>query len=270
MTEPTKGAHGGARRVADALMAQIENGNLRPGDQIPTIAALAEAYGVNKNTASKAIVTLKASGILSGLAGGNTWVRVPPPYKSRSNERYHAEKEAVLLPESERSSTGVSEADSGIPLSNLHEDKVEYAVIEAPEEVREALRLPPGASVLRRVYTRQHARKSGVDRSISYLPYDLVGGNPDLLDSTREPWPGGTMHQLHTIGIELGKIVDRVTSSMPTTDEVRDFDIPPNVPVLRIRKISYSIDGQPVEVMDIPTPADRIELVYTTHLEPWT
>ncbi|SEE66349.1 transcriptional regulator, GntR family [Streptomyces sp. 2231.1] len=270
MTGTTKGAHGGAQRVADALMAQIESGALRPGDQIPTIAALAEKFAVNKNTASKAVVSLKASGILSGLAGGNTWVRVPPPYKRRSNERYHAEKAAVQLTETQRSNAGVSEVDSGIPLSALYEDKAEYAVIEAPDEVRDALQLPAGASVLRRVYTRRHAQKAGVDRSTSYIPYDLVSGSPDLLDSTKEPWPGGTMHQLYTIGVELGNIVDHVTSSMPTAEEVRDFDIPPSVPVLRIKKISYSINDQPVEMMDIPIPADRIELTYTTRLEPWT
>ncbi|MGW5497742.1 GntR family transcriptional regulator [Streptomyces olivaceoviridis] len=267
MTKPT--SHGGAQRVASALLEQIERGALKPGDQLPTIAALAEKYGVNKNTVSKAVVTLKASGVLSGLAGGNTWVRVPPPHKKRSNERYHVEKASVLLPESQRSIAGVSEVDSGIPLDALHEDKAEYAVIEAPDDVREDLGLPVGASVLRRVYTRRHAKRAGVDRSVSYIPYDLVSGNPDLLDSTKEPWPGGTMHQLHTIGVELDRIVDRVTASMPTPDEVRDFDIPPSVPVIRIRKISYSTDGDPVELMDIPIPADRIELSYTTHLERW-
>ncbi|MFC9282779.1 GntR family transcriptional regulator [Streptomyces collinus] len=269
MTESTKGARGGAQRLADALVAQIESGTLRPGDQIPTIAALAEQYGVNKNTASKAVMTLKATGVLSGLAGGYTWVRVPPQHKKRSNERYHAEKASVLLSKSQRSTSGVSESDSGIPLNALHEDRAEYSVIEAPDDVRKALELPSGASVLRRIYTRQHAERAGVDRSTSYLPYDVIKGNPDLLDSTREPWPGGTMHQLHTIGVELGKIVDHVTADMPTADEVRDFDIPPHVPVIRIRKISYSTDGNPVELMDIPIPADRIELIYTTQLERW-
>ncbi|GGP32374.1 transcriptional regulator [Streptomyces capoamus] len=267
MTKPTP--HGSAQGVVASLLEEIERGDLAPGDQIPTIALLADKYGVNKNTASKAVVALKELGVLSGLAGGNTWVRVPPQHKKRSNERYHAEKEAVRLPRSQRSSAGVSEADSGIPLTALYEDKAEYAVIAAPDDVREALGLPAGASVLRRVYTRRHAKGAGADRSISYLPYDLVSGNPDLLDATKEPWPGGTMHQLHTIGVELGKIVDHVTASMPTPEEVKDFDIPPRVPVIRIRKISYSTDGKPVELMDIPIPADRIELIYTTHLERW-
>ncbi|MET7702977.1 GntR family transcriptional regulator [Streptomyces sp. NPDC005485] len=269
MTKPMTGPAGGARKVVVALLAQIESGSLRPGDQIPTIAALAEEHGVNKNTASKAVVSLKAAGVLSGLAGGNTWVRIPPPHQRRQNTRYHSEKGAVRLPESERSDAGVSEAGSGIALQDLHEDSAEYAVIEAPPEICDALELPAGTRVLRRTYTRRHAQNAGASRSISYIPYDLASGNPDLLDPTREPWPGGTMHQLYTVGVELDRIVDHVTSSMPTPEEVLDFDIPPGVPVLRIRKISHSTEGRPVEVTDIPFPADRIELIYTTQLERW-
>ncbi|MEV0505431.1 UTRA domain-containing protein, partial [Streptomyces spectabilis] len=116
---------------------------------------------------------------------------------------------------------------------------------------------------------RRHAQKAGAGRSTSYIPYDLVSDSPDLLDSTREPWPGGTMHQLYTIGVELEKIDDHVTARMPSPEEVRDFDIPPSVPMIRIRKISYSTEGKAVELMDIPIPGDRIELIYTTKLERW-
>ncbi|MGW9042787.1 GntR family transcriptional regulator [Streptomyces lydicus] len=270
MIKATRGAAGSAQKVVSALLAQIESGTLRPGDQVPTIAALAEEYGVNKNTASKAVVSLKAAGVLSGLAGGNTWVRVPPSHTKRQNTRYHVEKSAVQLPESERSVAGASEADSGIPLQHLHEDRADYAVIEAPPEICDALALPSETRVLRRTYTRRHAQKAGASRSISYLPYDLVSANPDLLDPTREPWPGGTMHQLYTIGVELDRIVDHVTAGMPTTEEIQDFDIPAGVPLMRIRKVSYSTEDRPVEVTDIPLPADRIELIYTTQLERWT
>ncbi|MFF8784500.1 GntR family transcriptional regulator [Streptomyces sp. NPDC015125] len=270
MAKPATGAVGGAQKVVAALLAQIESGTLRPGNQLPTIAALAEKYGVNKNTASKAVVSLKAKGVLSGPAGGNTWVRVSPPHKKRQNTRYHAEKSAVQLPESERSVAGVSEADSGISLQDLHEDRADYAVIEAPPEIYDALALPPGTRVLRRTYTRRHAQKAGAGRSVSYIPYDLVSGNPDLLDPTREPWPGGTMHQLYTIGVELDRIVDHVTVGMPTSEEAQAFDIPPGVPLVRIRKVSYSTEDRPVEVTEIPIPADRIELIYTTQLERWS
>lgn len=103
----------------------------------------------------------------------------------------------------------------------------------------------------------------------SYLPYDLVSQNPALLDSSNEPWPGGTIHQLSTVGVEVDTITDYVTASMATADEQADQDIPPGTPVIRIRKTSYDTTGRVVEVADIPAPADRTTLVYTTQLERW-
>ncbi|MFF8911558.1 GntR family transcriptional regulator [Streptomyces olivaceoviridis] len=255
--------------LADELADAIRGGEYEPNDRFPTVMELAKKYGVAPNTCSRAVQVLKERGLLSGKPGGTTRVRVQPIRRIRTNTRYQAEKDLVLRPEEERATTGVAELDSGVPLSSMYEDHATYAVMPAPDDVREALNLPPGAAVLRRIYTRRHAKSAGVDRSTSYIPYDLVSGSPDLLDSSREPWPGGTMHQLYTIGIELDRIEDQVTASMPTPEEIRDADIPPSVPVLRIRKISYSTDGDPVEVMDIPMPADRGELSYITRLERW-
>jgi GntR family transcriptional regulator len=258
-----------ASRLADALQASIERGELRPGDQLPTTAELAAQYGVNKNTASKAISGLKAAGVLTGPAGGRTWVRVRPPQIKRHNVRYQREKDAVLLSEEERAGYGVSEADSGIAVRDLHEDRYVYEVVPGPEDVRKILGLVGEDQLLRRTYTRRHAAHAGAGCSMSYLPYSLASLNPDLLDAGREPWPGGTMHQLHTVGVELARIEDHVVASMPTPDEQRLLDIPPGIPLLRVRKISYSVTGEAVEVSDIPLPADRTELIYTTELERW-
>ncbi|MFI9051995.1 GntR family transcriptional regulator [Streptomyces sp. NPDC053427] len=87
MIKPPKGRPGAggydAQRLAAELLDAINSGELHPGDRIPTTAALAEKCGVNKNTASKAVVPLKRIGVLSGPAGGKTWVRVPPLHGNR-------------------------------------------------------------------------------------------------------------------------------------------------------------------------------------------
>lgn len=272
MTAKTSGpspASYDASRLAGALQASIERGELRPGDQLPTTAELATQYGVNKNTVSKAISGLKAAGVLTGPAGGRTWVRVRPPQIKRHNGRYQREKEGVLLSEEERAGYGVSEADSGIAVRDLHEDLYTYEVVAGPEDIRKILGTTADSQLLRRTYTRRHAAHAGAGCSTSYLPYSLASRNPDLLDASREPWPGGTMHQLHTIGIELGRIDDHVFASMPTPEEQQLLDIPPGVPLLRVRKISFAVTGEAVEVSDIPLPADRTELIYTTQLERW-
>lgn len=255
--------------LADRLAERIRE-EYEPGDRFPTVTELAQRHGVAPNTASRAVQTLKERGLLAGKAGGTTWVRVPPVSSVRRNTRYQAEKDLVLRPEDERRTTGVAELDSHISLSSVHEDRVELDVVPAPSDVADALGVPVGTLVLRRIYIRRHKRGAGVSKSVSYMPHDLAARNPDLFDSANEPWPGGAQHQLHTVGVEVGRIEDYVTASMPTEIEMQEQDIPPAVPVIRLRKVTYSTSGQAVEVTDIPLPADRTQLVYVTPLKPWS
>lgn len=261
---------GTAQWLVARTLDAIASGELAPGAQIPTVPALVEKHGMNKNTVSKALQELKRVGAISGVSGSKTWVRVPPKHVKRRNVRYHEEKDAVHAVEAERASKGVSELDSGIAVSELHENSAKFTIMNAPEDIAEILHLPENSQVLCRVYTRRHAAQAGISVSTSYLPLALVAKNADILDETREPWPGGTMHQLFTVGIEIGEIVDHVTAAMPTPDEMRDYDIPPGVPLIHIRKVSYAVDGRPVEVALIPSPADRIELIYSTPLVRWS
>ncbi|MFD8902659.1 GntR family transcriptional regulator [Streptomyces ardesiacus] len=269
MSKRSPGGDTPASRLEAVLLAAITRGDLRPGDLMPTTAELATTYGVNKNTASKVVAGLKARGVLSGPPGGRTRVRVRPRQVTRDNSRYHEEKARVLLPEAERADYGIAEAATGQSVRELHEDLYHYEVVAGPEDVRAILGVTDQEQVLQRTYMRRHAAHAGVSMSTSYLPYDLVSRNPDLLESRKEPWPGGTMHQLHTVGVELGRIDDHITASAPTPEEQQRLDIPTGVPMLRIRKISYSVNGQAVEVADIPLPADRAELIYRTPLERW-
>ncbi|MEV0982160.1 GntR family transcriptional regulator [Streptomyces sp. NPDC049915] len=269
MTKQTSSAPTGAQKVVVGLMALIENGDLSPGDPIPKTADLAEHFGVNKNTASRAVQLLKERGVLSGKAGGTTRVRVPPMYQVRSTTRYQIEKDRVLLPEEERRTAGVAELDSKIPVSAMYENHVKLDVLPAPADVAEVLGLEPGALVLRRIGTRRHREGAGESRSVSYMPHDLAVQNPALFDPDREPWPGGSLHQLYTLGVEVERIEDTITAYMPSAEEMERQDIPLGVPIMHVRKISYSTSGDAVEVTDIPFPADRIKLHYVTPLRPW-
>ena len=61
-------------RVAASLRARILEGEWTKGDQLPTIDALAETYGVAQITVSKAVQTLVNEGILSSARGRGTHV----------------------------------------------------------------------------------------------------------------------------------------------------------------------------------------------------
>ncbi|MEU0739508.1 UTRA domain-containing protein [Streptomyces sp. NPDC006134] len=98
----------------------------------------------------------------------------------------------------------------------------EYEQIEAPEDLAAALNLEPGDAVLKRTYrtyrmyrTRSVNEDEPLNVARSYIPYEIAQQNPDLLDPAQEPWPGGTMNQLHTVGIEIDRFEEVVTARPP-------------------------------------------------------
>ncbi|WP_040723141.1 UTRA domain-containing protein, partial [Nocardia veterana] len=100
--------------------------------------------------------------------------------------------------------------------------------------------------------------------------YDHVASNPELLDEDREPWPGGTQHQLFTVGIEVATIREEVEARPPTVHEAAELGMPTEgVAVFDIRKTSIDTTGRVVEVADVVLPGDRTQLVYTTNLALW-
>lgn len=72
---------GTAAEIADSLREIIDRGDLRPGDALPSVRALAESLGVNRNTAVAAYRHLTQAGVLVTLGRGGTRVadRAPVP-----------------------------------------------------------------------------------------------------------------------------------------------------------------------------------------------
>jgi DNA-binding GntR family transcriptional regulator len=65
-------------RVAGEIRERIRSGELRPGDQVPSVHNLAEAYGVSRSTARRALDLLKEWGLTEALPGLGTFVKGQP------------------------------------------------------------------------------------------------------------------------------------------------------------------------------------------------
>jgi GntR family transcriptional regulator len=106
--------------------------------------------------------------------------------------------------------------------------------------------------------------------SRSFIPLALIESNPDLLDSTKEPWPGGTQHQFSTVGIEIAKITDEVRARPPLPEERHTLQIDATgVSVLALRKVLVDTNGRVVEIAEAVYAGDRTELVYEIPLKRW-
>jgi GntR family transcriptional regulator len=73
-----------------AIRAAIATGELKPGDQLPTVRQLAVDLAVNANTVARVYAQLERDGILETQRGVGTFVRESP---SPQAARAHRERE---------------------------------------------------------------------------------------------------------------------------------------------------------------------------------
>jgi len=70
-------------QVVEQVQQQVVSGALKPGDQLPTVRALASELRVNFNTVARAYRLLDEAGIISTQQGRGTYILdVPPPERT--------------------------------------------------------------------------------------------------------------------------------------------------------------------------------------------
>ncbi len=81
-------------QIVNQVQAQVAGGVLKPGDQLPTVRALAEDLRVNFNTVARAYRILDEARIISTQQGRGTYItEIPPP---RVTERLRKESLEAL------------------------------------------------------------------------------------------------------------------------------------------------------------------------------
>lgn len=67
-------------QIVDQIQSQLVNKILKPGDQLPTVRALAQELRVNFNTVARAYRLLDEARIISTQQGRGTYIiEIPPP-----------------------------------------------------------------------------------------------------------------------------------------------------------------------------------------------
>ncbi len=255
-------------RIADDLRNKLHNGELSAGDRLDSETTMADRYRVSLPTLRAALSTLKAEGLLESRHGKGTFVRAPRQRIRRTTERYQWEKDRARATIEVRGGTGASEQDTGLTMGDL-EFFAQYDKIPASQDLASEFAVPVGTTLLHRVYRTNPHGQPPLSLIDSYLVYDVVAANPELLSADNEPWPGGTQSQLFTIGIELDCITDEVTARAPLAHESELLNIGPGVAVLVIRKKSVDINGRLVELSDVVLPGDATVASYSTNLKRW-
>ncbi|MFC4105757.1 GntR family transcriptional regulator [Micromonospora zhanjiangensis] len=243
------------RQVADELRRRILSGAIPPGSVLPSESSLMDEFDVSRGTVREAVALLRTEGMAVTEMGRGTYARPVRPVRRIGSDRYRRELDNLT---GERPSTEFT-TDQGIDWSDYQLDKT-FREVTASAALAELFGVEPGTMVLERRFV---FRAQGVPQqmSTSCLLLDMVTGTP-VADPDNEPWPGGNAAQLHSLGILITGVRERVRARMPLQDEIDALRIPGGTPVITITRQTYA-DQRVVEVAtDIVIPADRVELDY--------
>jgi GntR family transcriptional regulator len=236
------------RQIADQLRTAIQNGRLSEGAQLPSEAALMDHYGVARMTIRNALQLLETEGLTRAEHGRGVYVRRKPPVRRLASDRFarrhRKEGKAAFLVESEQFG------------ARPDVDMIRISEMDAPPEISERLSHSGPVIVRSRRYSLDG---TPVETATSYIPADIAQGTP-IADPN--PGPGGIYARLEELGHTLERFTEEVTARMPTEAEVRLLALTQGVPVFRLIRTAYDVQGRAVEVCDTIMSADVYVLNY--------
>ena len=224
------------QQLSRELRALIHNGNYKPDEAIPPEAKLSELYGVSRVTVRKAIQQLAEDHLVVRQAGKGTFV-----IASHFEERQQALR-------------GFAELLADNPQQVM--EGLRFEVLPPSSSVAAQLELPAGETVLR--ITRRHVvGNQPVALAIIHLTY-AIGRmlTPDEVCST-------PIYDLITR--KTARKIERATqriSAVSATQEVAELlCVRVDSPVLLVRRVTYSTQGDALEYIELYYPGGKHELV---------
>ena len=244
------------RRIAADLRDAIQNGEYRPGHQLPSASSLAKRYGVANQTVWNAINVLRAEGLVHGQQGAGVFVSEPKMkyFASLTGSR------AKRLEADRRRDTFAQQVEAqGRTARQV--STVEVLLPDPEIATRLLVDAEQWVVVRRRV---MYADDEPLQLGDSYYPLVIVR-NSKIMDAAGIT--EGTDQVLEDLGHTPTRYGDEITSRMPTSDEVTALGLAPGVPVSRLLRTTFDQDDRPVEVYIVILPSDRHVLLYDVPAE---
>lgn len=238
------------RQIADQLRTAIERGRLAEGDRLPSEVMLMEQYAVARMTVRNALQLLQAEGLIVSEHGRGVFVRSRPPVRRLASDRFarrhRKEGKAAFIVESDQLG------------AKPDVDMIDVSEAAPPPEIADLLNTREGDVVV--VRSRRYSLNGKpVETATSYIPADIARGTP-IADPN--PGPGGIYGRIEELGHTLERFTEEVSARMPTPEETRLLRLAPGIPVFRLVRTAYDLEGRAVEVCDTIMAADAYVLNY--------
>lgn len=250
------------RQVAEIVRSAVRAGELTPGEDLPSEETIAAALGVGRDSVREALALLANEGMVIKARGRPTRIAPQLPVRRIATSRYGDELRRVLTG-AEGPPTGFS-ADHRISWDE-YTVTTSYREEPASSAAAELLSVHAGTPVLRRYFV-EFARDEPRQTRVSVMPLDLVADTP-VADEKRQPWPGGTIAELHSLGKIVTTVSEDWRTRMPDPDEQRTLDLATGHPVWECVRV-FEADGAPVECSEVILPGASHIVRVVTDLHP--
>ncbi len=210
-------------QLKQLLIAQIERGDFRPGDMLPTEEQLEQQYQLSRTTIRHALGQMELEGRVTRTRGRGTFVAQP---------------KIVRQP-------GMSYR----PLNRHQQDALDLTWrvltakwVPATPELAERLHIPQRALVFR--LRRLHLAN---EEPIGYHFAHVSPAYADAIDSEALD-QGGPLHYLSARGYLSGSVADRIIEAVAAgpKEEVL-LNVGAGTPLIRIQRLVLSHEGRPIE-----------------------
>lgn len=243
-----------ARRVADALRAAIEAGDLPAGSKLESGDKLAERFNVHRGTALKAVRQLADEGYVTVARRQAAVVRARPRHLTVVRDRnVYRDEIGYFFDRNAQDWRAVGTPTRGLAVP--------------PNHVADLLGVPRGQDVLvrdRRMGPTEPSRVLQI--ATTYLPLNLVAELPIL--GAEKAGPGGIYDRLEEhFGTAL-EWRETISARLPTEEEQSALGISPTIPVLVVTRETLARRDDEVivaEVNETRMAAEQFAVSYTVH-----
>lgn len=228
------------RQIAEELSRDISSGGFKPGEKMPTEAALSQRFQVNRHTVRRAIGDLASRGLVRVEQGRGTFVA----------------EDIVEFVVGERTRfTELLVSQRRTPGGRL----LRALELPADEIVAENLKIRRGTKV---IMIERLGEADGRPISVGrhYFPAKRF---PGLIEHfTAE---NSITRALKKCGIsDYMRLSTRVGARSATTEELRNLQVPPGTSILETKSVNTDTKGKRIEFGISSFAANRVELRFET------
>lgn len=224
--------------IGETLRAELAAGQYRAGERLPTEAALAARFGVNRHTVRRAIADMAEAGLVTPRRGAGVFVAArPTDYPIGTRVRYHQNLRAA----------GRLPGKTVLALTTRHATPAEAA----------ALALDPGA----RVHCYDGLSLADHQPIALFQSVFPAARFPDLLDRLRRL--RSVTRALAEVGVsDYTRASTRVAALAADAAQAAQLQMRTGAPILQTIGINVDAAGRPIEYGTTWFAADRVTLTF--------